>query len=207
MEGIHGSIGPTGQIQAAPATTFQRAPRSRTPVVNAGTKPEFAIDKLSRDHDLERVRLCQRDTQRLAEKVRVDEPASGLRQDLRGARRQSCCRLLRADDGLGTQARKPAANREGLSQSSDRRCAPGKTGCGSVPARERTWQSSAVRCTVTDRRSRRHRWRASGARSFHAIDEAARHFYLHFEFEESPVDPYQLLLLLKDLRKAIHEGA
>ncbi len=38
----------------------------------------------------------------------------------------------------------------------------------------------------------------------HAIDEAARRFYLHFEFEESPVDPYQLLLLLKDLRRAIH---
>lgn len=37
----------------------------------------------------------------------------------------------------------------------------------------------------------------------HAIDEAARRFYLHFGFEESPVDPYQLLLLLKDLRKAI----
>ncbi len=40
----------------------------------------------------------------------------------------------------------------------------------------------------------------------HAIDDPARRFYLHFEFEESPVDPYQLLLLLKDLRKAIHEG-
>ena len=39
----------------------------------------------------------------------------------------------------------------------------------------------------------------------HAIDEAARRFYLHFNFEESPVDPYQLLLLLKDLRKAIGE--
>ena len=39
-----------------------------------------------------------------------------------------------------------------------------------------------------------------------AIDDTARHFYLHFEFEESPVDPYQLLLLLKDLRKAIHKG-
>ena len=39
----------------------------------------------------------------------------------------------------------------------------------------------------------------------HAIDEAARRFYLHFEFEVSPVDPYQLLLLLKDLRKAIHQ--
>jgi len=37
----------------------------------------------------------------------------------------------------------------------------------------------------------------------HAIDEAARRFYMHFEFEESPVDPYQLLLLLKDLRRAI----
>ena len=36
----------------------------------------------------------------------------------------------------------------------------------------------------------------------HAIDHAARQFYKHFEFGESPVDPYQLLLLLKDLRKA-----
>jgi GNAT superfamily N-acetyltransferase len=38
----------------------------------------------------------------------------------------------------------------------------------------------------------------------HALDDVARRFYLHFGFEESPVDPYQLLLLLKDLRKAIH---
>jgi len=37
----------------------------------------------------------------------------------------------------------------------------------------------------------------------HAIDEAARRFYEHFEFEQSPVDPFQLLLLLKDLRKAL----
>ncbi len=37
----------------------------------------------------------------------------------------------------------------------------------------------------------------------HAIDDAARRFYLHFGFEESPVDAYQLLLLLKDLRRAI----
>lgn len=37
----------------------------------------------------------------------------------------------------------------------------------------------------------------------HAIDEAARRFYEHFEFEASPVDPFQLLLLLKDLRKAL----
>jgi predicted N-acetyltransferase YhbS len=37
----------------------------------------------------------------------------------------------------------------------------------------------------------------------HAIDDAARRFYAHFEFEPSPVDPFQLLLLLKDLRKAL----
>lgn len=40
----------------------------------------------------------------------------------------------------------------------------------------------------------------------HAIDEAARRFYGHFEFEPSPVDPFQLLLLLKDLRKALRSG-
>jgi len=40
----------------------------------------------------------------------------------------------------------------------------------------------------------------------HATDEAARRFYEHFEFEPSPVDPFQLLLLLKDLRKALRSG-
>ncbi|SPE37556.1 GCN5-related N-acetyltransferase [Candidatus Sulfopaludibacter sp. SbA6] len=37
----------------------------------------------------------------------------------------------------------------------------------------------------------------------HAVAETARQFYEHFEFEPSPVDPFQLLLLLKDLRKAL----
>ena len=41
----------------------------------------------------------------------------------------------------------------------------------------------------------------------HAIDDGARRFYMHFGFEESPVDAFQLLLLLKDLRKAISEGS
>ncbi len=41
----------------------------------------------------------------------------------------------------------------------------------------------------------------------HAIDEAARSFYLNFGLEESPVDPYQLLLLLKDLRRAIGQAS
>jgi GNAT superfamily N-acetyltransferase len=40
----------------------------------------------------------------------------------------------------------------------------------------------------------------------HAIDEPARRFYEHFEFDRSPVDPFQLLLLLKDLRKALKSG-
>ena len=34
----------------------------------------------------------------------------------------------------------------------------------------------------------------------HAIDQNARQFYEHFGFERSPVDPFQLLLLMKDLR-------
>ena len=37
----------------------------------------------------------------------------------------------------------------------------------------------------------------------HAIDGAARQFYEHFNFELSPVDPFQLMLLLKDVRKAL----
>jgi GNAT superfamily N-acetyltransferase len=34
----------------------------------------------------------------------------------------------------------------------------------------------------------------------HAIDEEARRFYLHFNFEPAPVDPMHLMLLIKDLR-------
>lgn len=40
----------------------------------------------------------------------------------------------------------------------------------------------------------------------HAIDEAARRFYEHFEFGPSPVNPFQLLLLLKDLRRALRSN-
>ena len=34
----------------------------------------------------------------------------------------------------------------------------------------------------------------------HAIDQNARRFYERFGFERSPVDPFQLMLLMKDLR-------
>ncbi len=37
----------------------------------------------------------------------------------------------------------------------------------------------------------------------HAIDDDARGFYEHFNFDRSPVDPFQLMLLLKDIRKAL----
>lgn len=44
-----------------------------------------------------------------------------------------------------------------------------------------------------------------GARAVlvHAIDEPARRFYEHFDFEPSPVHELQLMLLMKDLRKAL----
>ena len=41
----------------------------------------------------------------------------------------------------------------------------------------------------------------------HAIDEDARRFYLHFNFEPSSVDRMHLLLLIKDLRALIREVA
>lgn len=41
-----------------------------------------------------------------------------------------------------------------------------------------------------------------GARAVlvHAIDEQARGFYEHFGFERSPIDDFELMLLMKDLR-------
>jgi GNAT superfamily N-acetyltransferase len=37
----------------------------------------------------------------------------------------------------------------------------------------------------------------------HAIDEDAKRFYLHFNFEPAPVDPMHLMLLIEDLRALI----
>lgn len=47
----------------------------------------------------------------------------------------------------------------------------------------------------------------AGIRAFlvHAKDEAARAFYERFDFEPSPVDPFQLFLLMKDVRAALQE--
>src|SRR5579864_1750543 len=44
-----------------------------------------------------------------------------------------------------------------------------------------------------------------GARAVlvHAIDEQARKFYEHFDFEPSPTHELQLMLLMKDLRQAL----
>ena len=37
----------------------------------------------------------------------------------------------------------------------------------------------------------------------HAIDQEAKKFYMHFGFEECPVDELHLMLLMKDLRKLV----
>jgi len=37
----------------------------------------------------------------------------------------------------------------------------------------------------------------------HALNEHARAFYLHYDFEPSPTDPLHLMLLMKDARRAI----
>lgn len=45
-----------------------------------------------------------------------------------------------------------------------------------------------------------------GARAVlvHSIDEQARKFYEQFDFERSPVDEFELMLLMKDLRAQLH---
>ncbi|HVN20306.1 MAG TPA: GNAT family N-acetyltransferase [Dongiaceae bacterium] len=44
-----------------------------------------------------------------------------------------------------------------------------------------------------------------GARAVlvHAIDESAKRFYQHFDFEPSPIHEFQLMLLMKDLRASM----
>ncbi|HXA51942.1 MAG TPA: hypothetical protein VNV86_16615 [Candidatus Acidoferrum sp.] len=37
----------------------------------------------------------------------------------------------------------------------------------------------------------------------HAIDDEARRFYEHLNFDSSPIDPFHLMLLFKDIRKAL----
>jgi hypothetical protein len=37
----------------------------------------------------------------------------------------------------------------------------------------------------------------------HAKDESAREWYVSWDFEPSPTDPYHLFLLLKDLKKIL----
>ena len=41
----------------------------------------------------------------------------------------------------------------------------------------------------------------------HALDEAARAFYLHFGFEPSPTDPMNLQMLIKDIRVSLEAAA
>jgi GNAT superfamily N-acetyltransferase len=43
------------------------------------------------------------------------------------------------------------------------------------------------------------------ALAVHAKDEAARHFYEHFNFVPSPTDPMHLFVLLKDVRRIVSE--
>jgi GNAT superfamily N-acetyltransferase len=41
----------------------------------------------------------------------------------------------------------------------------------------------------------------------HAVNDEARAFYEHFDFEVSPTDPMNLQLLIKDIRLALDSGA
>src|ERR1017187_5404021 len=132
----------------------------------------------------------------------MDEPASRFGQDLRGRGGGSCGRLLCAYDRLRSQAREPGAHRQGvwritrfgivlLARLAVDRSQQGK-GLGKALLFDALTRIAEAADIVAVR-----------AVMVHAIDQAARGFYEHFEFEPSPVNPFQLLLLLKDLRKAV----
>lgn len=40
----------------------------------------------------------------------------------------------------------------------------------------------------------------------HALNDLARDFYLHYDFEPSPTDPRHLMLLMKDARRVVRSG-
>jgi hypothetical protein len=64
------------------------------------------------------------------------------------------------------------------------------------------WQSFSQRLAQT---LRAHQSAEFGARAIlvHAIDDEAAAFHTHFGFEPSPLEPNQLMLLMKDLRASL----
>ena len=42
-----------------------------------------------------------------------------------------------------------------------------------------------------------------GVKTIHAKDELARQWYLQWEFEPSPSDPFHLFLLMKDIKAMV----
>ena len=173
--------------------------------MNAGTKPEFVIDKLSREHDLSAFD-CANATLN-----------DWLRKFAWTNQQADSAKTYVALDGNRVVGYYALTTGSVHKHESPRRIAKGLANhpIGVVLLAKLAVDQSQQRkgfgeALLFDALSRiEEAADIVGVRAVlvHAIDEAARHFYLHFEFEESPVDPYQLLLLLKDLRKAIHEGA
>ena len=173
--------------------------------MNAGTKPEFVIDKLSREHDLSAFD-CANATLN-----------DWLRKFAWTNQQADSAKTYVALDGNRVVGYYALTTGSVHKHESPRRIAKGLANhpIGVVLlaklAVDQSQQGKGLgKALLFDALSRiEEAADIVGVRAVlvHAIDEAARHFYLHFEFEESPVDPYQLLLLLKDLRKAIHEGA
>jgi GNAT superfamily N-acetyltransferase len=202
MEGIHGGIGSSCQEQTASPQTIPRAPRRKAPAVSALAKPEYVIDKLSRDHDPGPFD-CSNPTLN-----------DWLRKFAWANQQADSAKTYVALDGRRVIGYYALTTGSVHKHESPRRITKGLANhpIGVVLlarlAVDRSQQGKGLgKALLFDALSRVEEAAGiAGVRAalVHAIDDAARRFYMHFELEESPVDPYQLLLLLKDLRKAIH---
>lgn len=72
---------------------------------------------------------------------------------------------------------------------------------------DRTWTGQGMGSALLKDALRRTAQAAEtiGARALlvHALDDEAKSFYQHFDFEPSPTDPYHLFLIMKQLKRLI----
>ncbi len=201
MEGVHGSPRPATEGQTPAPPIVHRTARCQAPVMSGASKPKFEIEKLRREHNVTQFDCGNRAlntwlhkyawTNQQADSAKTYVAVAGDRVAGYYAlatgsvhKHESPERIARGlanhPIGIVLQAR--------LAVDRDQ---PGK-GLGKALLFDALTRIAEAADIVAVR-----------AVMVHAIDQAARGFYEHFEFEPSPVNPFQLLLLLKDLRKAV----
>jgi GNAT superfamily N-acetyltransferase len=182
----------------------EQALADQTPVMNTGTKPDFVIKKLTREHDLSEFDCANATLNDWLRRFAWTNQQADSAKTYLALDRNRIAGYYALTTGSVHKHESPQRIAKGLANH------PIGVVLLARLAVDRTQQGKGLRKALLFDALSRIEEAADivGVRAVlvHAIDEAARRFYLHFEFEESPVNPYQLLLLLKELWKAIHEA-